>query len=50
MHLATLRGDPWTALKDRSRVLVAVNQTIVDHAHPLAGNEEVAFFPPMTGG
>jgi len=50
MHLATLRGDPWTALQDRSRVLVAVNQTIVEHAHPLTGNEEVAFFPPMTGG
>ncbi|MBL4821601.1 MAG: molybdopterin converting factor subunit 1 [Gammaproteobacteria bacterium] len=37
-------------LADESRVLVAVNQTIVDRNHPLAGSEEVAFFPPMTGG
>lgn len=33
-----------------SKVLVAVNQTIVDRNHPLSQNDEVAFFPPMTGG
>jgi|TARA_B110000438_G_C15558570_1_gene540112 molybdopterin synthase sulfur carrier subunit len=33
-----------------SKVLVAVNQTIVDRSHPLSQNDEVAFFPPMTGG
>jgi molybdopterin synthase sulfur carrier subunit len=33
-----------------SKVLVAVNQTIVDRNHPLSENDEVAFFPPMTGG
>ena len=32
------------------KVLVAVNQTIVDRYHPLSENDEVAFFPPMTGG
>ena len=32
------------------KVLVAVNQTIVDRNHPLSENDEVAFFPPMTGG
>lgn len=32
------------------KVLVAVNQTIVDRNHPLGQNDEVAFFPPMTGG
>jgi len=49
-YIASLRGGAWSVLEDSSRVLVAVNQTIVDRAHPLAGNEEVAFFPPMTGG
>ncbi len=44
------RGEPWTALQDSSRVLVAVNQTIVDRACELDGDEEIAFFPPMTGG
>jgi len=32
------------------KVLAAVNQTIVDRNHPLSENDEVAFFPPMTGG
>ena len=32
------------------KVLVAVNQTIVDRGHLLSQNDEVAFFPPMTGG
>jgi len=31
-------------------LLVAVNQTVVALDHPLADNDEVAFFPPMTGG
>ena len=33
-----------------NKVLVAVNPTIVDFSHPLAANDDVAFFPPMTGG
>jgi len=33
-----------------SKILVAVNQTVVGRNHPLSGNDEVAFFPPMTGG
>jgi molybdopterin synthase sulfur carrier subunit len=31
-------------------ILVAVNQTVVGRSHTLADNDEVAFFPPMTGG
>lgn len=44
--------DPqgFAALADDSKVLVAVDQTVVDRTHQLQGNEEVAFFPPMTGG
>jgi molybdopterin synthase sulfur carrier subunit len=37
-------------LTDDDRVLVAVDQTVVKRDHPLRGDEEVAFFPPMTGG
>jgi len=33
-----------------SKVLVAVNQTIVARNHRLSEHDEVAFFPPMTGG
>lgn len=49
-HLVQLHGESWKVLEDASRVLVAVNQTIVDRTHLLQGSEEVAFFPPMTGG
>lgn len=49
-HLVDIRGERWSALQDKSRVLVAVDQTIVPRSHVLRGGEEVAFFPPMTGG
>jgi sulfur-carrier protein len=49
-YLATSRGEAWAILQDTTQVLVAVNQTIVDRDHALTGTEEVAFFPPMTGG
>lgn len=44
------RGGAWTLLADRNRVLVAVDQAVADRDQVLAGNEEIAFFPPMTGG
>ena len=31
-------------------LLAAVDQSVSDLEHSLAGDEEVAFFPPMTGG
>jgi len=37
-------------LADRSDLLVAVNQTVVGREHQLQADDEIAFFPPMTGG
>jgi len=37
-------------IESESKVLVAVNQTVVDRNYVLSENDEVAFFPPMTGG
>ncbi|MDP1757958.1 MAG: molybdopterin converting factor subunit 1 [Pseudohongiella sp.] len=48
-HLA-LRGQHWMMLDDNTQVLIAVNQRVADRSAILHGNEEVAFFPPMTGG
>lgn len=31
-------------------LLVAVNQTVVERSYVLSDGDEVAFFPPMTGG
>lgn len=33
-----------------SHVLVAVNQEYVDWSHVVRDGDEVAFFPPVTGG
>lgn len=38
------------ALADLNRVRVAVNQEAVGLGHPVSPDDEVAFFPPMTGG
>ncbi len=38
------------AFKDLNRIRVAVNQEHVSLDHQLAPSDEVAFFPPVTGG
>jgi molybdopterin synthase sulfur carrier subunit len=38
------------ALQDLSVVRVAVNQDYVKPSHQLSGDDEVALFPPVTGG
>jgi sulfur-carrier protein len=45
-----LRGQHWMMLDDNTQVLIAVNQRVADRSAILHGDEEVAFFPPMTGG
>ena len=45
------RGDGYAdALADRSLVRVAVNQEYVTLDHPVAPGDEIALFPPVTGG
>ena len=39
-----------TALKDMAAVRVAVNRVYGDLSTPIAAGDEVAFFPPVTGG
>jgi sulfur-carrier protein len=38
------------ALRDPSVVRVAVNQDYVGREHPIRDRDEVAIFPPVTGG
>ena len=45
------RGDAWrTALVDGKLLRTAVNQDMAGLAAPLKSGDEVAFFPPVTGG
>ncbi len=45
------RGGAWLeALAENRRVRAAVNQDMAGDAQPLQDGDEVAFFPPVTGG
>ncbi|MFM4939541.1 molybdopterin synthase sulfur carrier subunit [Aeromonas enteropelogenes] len=44
------RGDKWALALEEGKLLVAVNQTLVPLATELHDGDEVAFFPPVTGG
>ena len=48
--LATRSPGYAAALADRSALRVAVNQDYADDSHPVAAHDEVALFPPVTGG
>jgi molybdopterin synthase sulfur carrier subunit len=45
------RGGAWaTVLANGKALRVAVNQDMADPATPVKPGDEVAFFPPVTGG
>jgi molybdopterin synthase sulfur carrier subunit len=45
------RGGPWErALGSHQRVLAALNQEVVDEQALVQPGDELAFFPPVTGG
>jgi molybdopterin synthase sulfur carrier subunit len=45
------RGDDWsTELAIGKAVRIAVNQDIAEADTPISGGQEIAFFPPVTGG
>jgi molybdopterin synthase sulfur carrier subunit len=45
------RGDAWARLfAEDQRVMMAVNQELADRNTTLKPGDEVAFFPPVTGG
>ncbi len=48
-HLAG-RGGLWQALVESKSLRVAVNQNMARHDAALKDGDEVAFFPPVTGG
>ncbi|MGL4542345.1 MAG: molybdopterin converting factor subunit 1 [Polymorphobacter sp.] len=48
--LATRSPAHAAALADRSRLRVAVNQVFADDFTAVAAADEVAIFPPVTGG
>jgi len=48
-HLAQQEGK-WDWALEPGKLLAAINQSIVPFDHALNDGDEVAFFPPVTGG
>lgn len=44
------KGDKWALALEAGKLLVAINQTLCPLDSPLKHGDEVAFFPPVTGG
>ncbi|MEN8213561.1 MAG: MoaD/ThiS family protein, partial [Pseudomonadota bacterium] len=44
------RGEPWSSEFASGRVLVAVNQEMSNFDSTIKNGDEIAFFPPVTGG
>lgn len=49
-ELLAARGEPWSALATTKNLRVAVNQQMVGLDTAVKAGDEVAFFPPVTGG
>lgn len=48
--LGEAHGDAWLQALGADNVIRAVNQVVVADDQPLQDGDEVAFFPPVTGG
>ena len=48
--LVDANGEHWRECLFADNMIVAVNQEVVDWSHPLHAGDEIAFFPPVTGG
>lgn len=44
------RGEPWASALNSAKLLVAVNQEVTDFSAPISNDDDIAFFPPVTGG
>jgi molybdopterin synthase sulfur carrier subunit len=44
------RGGEWCALASGRAVRAAVNQELAQALQPIKAGDEIAFFPPVTGG
>lgn len=44
------RSNQWQQVLNNGSLLSAVNHDMVDGSHTVTSGDEVAFFPPVTGG
>ena len=46
----TGKGDKWALALQPDKLLVAINQTLMPLESAVKNGDEIAFFPPVTGG
>lgn len=44
------RGPTWERVLAEPNLVAACNHEVIDDSHELAAGDEVAFYPPVTGG
>ena len=44
------RGTPWDTALQTGKVLISINQEMASLSSEVNENDEIAFFPPVTGG
>lgn len=49
-YLCGARDDRWSSTLQQENLLISVNQSMVKADHGLRDGDEVAFFPPVSGG
>jgi molybdopterin synthase sulfur carrier subunit len=49
LEVLMAKGEPWNILAEQD-VLIAINQTISSKSQSIKDGDELAFFPPVTGG
>lgn len=49
-QLCLREGDGWRAVLEQPNIIRALNQSVAEGNPALRDGDEVAFFPPVTGG
>ncbi len=49
-QLLSEKGERWTEVMNNPSTLVSLNQTVVTGQALISEGDEIAFFPPVTGG
>ncbi len=51
MEILRARDDAWAdAFSDNNQILAAINQEMANTKESIKDGDEIAFFPPVTGG
>ena len=49
-HLIATGGETWAEVLSTENLVIAVNQMVCDREKVIRAGDEVAFYPPVTGG